>query len=1724
MVGVRLKHNEIKEYLFSVSEEVSTSYIKAPCILHLLWSIYDVSFKSTFPIGTDEGKHYFLHWSLVNINNSGIFYGNEIKSNLYTLNHTIDAQVLQKKITPIQWMIFNQREDLKSAFPKATGEDAPKFWVWWIEHGFKEYGFDSPFDRFDDNLSVADIVGFFDSINVYGYLNQCHLENIYESLHVKFSKNNESLTPFMVLLWKARGDLNRQFEDVYFTSQKDYIKWWNEHGSTCYTGVYNATDDNATITAENIKTPLKVDKSVAIIGHATGVLGLGEDARLISKSLELVGAPNELYSSNSNASFSKEESVNNVKPLDDYEKGYYVNLFPIPANDIVDILIRFGLEPFYGAKYNICVAQWELEYFPKEYEVIKYLMDRVCSISTFSADAIGRTLNENVSVIPLPFNTDIQPISSLNKRSPYTFYFAFDGNSFISRKNPLSVVTSFQNAFTNNENVALVIKVMNSTCGDLWNECLRKASIDKRITIIDKMLSKQDYMTLVENTDCVVSLHRSEGFGRIIAESMLLEKPVIVSNYSGNTDYNSDENAFLVQGQMVPLFEGDYHLYQGNNWFEPNVTDASEKMKFVYNNQEIAKEKAKLGREVILKNYNFSTCGNKIRNVIDEIIIDESGLFDPEYYSSKYDVSESPLVHYVESGASKNLDPSEEFSTSYYENEYPDVIQSRMNPLVHYIINGKGEGRRCKRKSLPHSSHVPEKKDGTIFVSHDATKTGAPLVVLDLCKEYAKKGEEFVVVLMSGGELQADFEKLAPVINLDITLFNKDVYVPIEAMALFSDLASKGYNQCVANSVLSGFLHEFLSVNCINITYLVHEMPELVDDFNFTEAANNIANSNFGLIFSTHLAGNLFCEKYAKKPREYEVFPQGVSQKMIFTGNLVEAKSNILIAIGCTNPNAKIVLAAGLAQDRKGTDLFVDVAEACCKERDDIEFIWLGDKDKKYAEWYDDVYPSLEHKEHLHFIDFVSDPSRFFGVSDAFLLTSREDPLPGVGLISLKNKLPLVMFEGTGGIQEYVTIDNGKLIEKFNTTQMAAIVIEIIDNGLEIVSSTDINTNEEYFDKVMATIGYESSTKVSVVVPNYNYGRYLPERLNSIINQTHKVDEIIFLDDCSTDDSVEVAKKILSNSGISYQIVKNEVNSGVYRQWLRGLKLATNDLVWLAEADDFAEDDFLESLVFIFDTHENLGLAYSQSTIIDECGKIVSENVRFHTNAIDEDKWKVSYFNEGFREIESALVYRNSIPNVSSCLINKNYLDGIDEELLKYKYCGDWYFYSYILKQSNVGFCHRSLNHFRKHSSNVTTTNTYRAEYLNEVLNIKSYIYSIATVSKRMHDKMIKIFETDFVNTNPNKNDIKHNIDRELSDLERQTTNTLTLVTFNKEFGGSEVMWYDLACTLGSNSLSLSILCPYGLLDSRKMHILRRKGIEVLETTSLSVTDLASLCPNYVLFSIGDHNDGGKYFEYCKGNNIDYVIINQLVKEDMWVTDSSQLKLIFDGYKNAKTTFFTCKNNIDIFNSKMGENLTNSEVHFNPISIKRDDYVEYPEMVKDFHLAFPGRLLTIHKGQDVLLKVLSDKKWKDRNLVVNFYGIGPDEESLKALSAEYDLGNVNFCGYLNDVREIWESNHAFILTSHMEGIPIVLLGAMFAGRTAIVTDVGGNKEMLRDNLTGFIAESPTVESIDAALERAWSKRDSWEVMGQNARKDVVSSYPSNPIEYFKKALEKALKW
>jgi glycosyltransferase involved in cell wall biosynthesis len=224
---------------------------------------------------------------------------------------------------------------------------------------------------------------------------------------------------------------------------------------------------------------------------------------------------------------------------------------------------------------------------------------------------------------------------------------------------------------------------------------------------------------------------------------------------------------------------------------------------------------------------------------------------------------------------------------------------------------------------------------------------------------------------------------------------------------------------------------------------------------------------------------------------------------------------------------------------------------------------------------------------------------------------------------------------------------------------------------------------------------------LSAVVPNYNYARYLPQRLNSIFNQTTPPDEIIFLDDASTDDSVQIAQQILSGSAIPYRIIRNETNQGCYSQWLRGIGEATGDLVWLAEADDDCRPTLLEALTAAFDRDEVV-LAFCQSKQIDGEGLEIAPDYLAWTDDVDADKWRHPYVRRGIDEIRDSLIIKNTIPNVSAVVMRRPDLSAIAGTLVGLRNAGDWMVYLHLLERGDIAFVPDALNLHRRHGRSVT--------------------------------------------------------------------------------------------------------------------------------------------------------------------------------------------------------------------------------------------------------------------------------------------------------------------------------------------------------------------------------------------------------------------------------------
>jgi hypothetical protein len=228
--------------------------------------------------------------------------------------------------------------------------------------------------------------------------------------------------------------------------------------------------------------------------------------------------------------------------------------------------------------------------------------------------------------------------------------------------------------------------------------------------------------------------------------------------------------------------------------------------------------------------------------------------------------------------------------------------------------------------------------------------------------------------------------------------------------------------------------------------------------------------------------------------------------------------------------------------------------------------------------------------------------------------------------------------------------------------------------------------------------------KVSVIVPNYNHGRYLKRRLQSILDQTYQDFELVYLDDASMDDSAEVFAPFAADPRV--RTVLNHTNSGSpFKQWNKGVREAHGEYIWIAEADDWAEPRLLETLVNRLEAHPNVGVAYCQSLIVDE-NDCVQWNAVNSVRHLDPARWTEDFVNDGRDECRRALIYQCTIPNASAALFRKDVYvrAGYANETLRL--AGDWMLWVKMLLLSDVAFVAEPLNAFRKHAGSVTHRTT----------------------------------------------------------------------------------------------------------------------------------------------------------------------------------------------------------------------------------------------------------------------------------------------------------------------------------------------------------------------------------------------------------------------------------
>jgi glycosyltransferase involved in cell wall biosynthesis len=245
----------------------------------------------------------------------------------------------------------------------------------------------------------------------------------------------------------------------------------------------------------------------------------------------------------------------------------------------------------------------------------------------------------------------------------------------------------------------------------------------------------------------------------------------------------------------------------------------------------------------------------------------------------------------------------------------------------------------------------------------------------------------------------------------------------------------------------------------------------------------------------------------------------------------------------------------------------------------------------------------------------------------------------------------------------------------------------------------------------------EETPRVSVIIPNFNYGRFLRQRLASVVGQTYTRFEIIYLDDCSTDGSEEVISEFKDD--LRLRCFRNERNSGSpFIQINKGVRLSRGEFVWVAEADDFAHSQFLETLVPILYTHPSVGLVYCQSSVVDESNMTLRE--MDYSEYPNCTRWEQSFVTNGREECRRYLLYGCTIPNFSAALFRKSVFEKAGYADESFRLSGDWLTWIKMLMLSDLAFVAKPMNYFRWHASSVRST-THIVRKMREMYAVFDY-------------------------------------------------------------------------------------------------------------------------------------------------------------------------------------------------------------------------------------------------------------------------------------------------------------------------------------------------------------------------------------------------------------------
>lgn len=413
-------------------------------------------------------------------------------------------------------------------------------------------------------------------------------------------------------LWDSRPDFRQIFPNI------------EGDGGPAFTDWLRRTADDTGVAAELLppRSPspagpqpepgeIHTEPGVNLLGYLSSERGVGEAARKVHAALLAGGIPTAGIDSPADP----EEMSDALGQLTDGEHPYDFNLLCVNADMTMPVAAALG-ERYFAERHSAGLWFWEVTRFPEQWQGAFGHLDEVWTASEYIGRALRAISPIPVHVVRLPITPpDPEPLSRAELGLPegFCFLFVFDYRSVFRRKNPLGIVTAFKAAFEPGAGPSLVIK---SVCGDEFpeqREELRAAVRDRpEIHLVEETVPAAVKDAMIASCDCFVSLHRSEGLGLTMAEAMYFGRPVIATGYSGNLDFMTEQNSFLIPHTMVPIGDDAPPYPAEGEWAEPDLDRAAALMRRAFDDPVAAAERGRRAAADIRRTHSLKAAGEVI--------------------------------------------------------------------------------------------------------------------------------------------------------------------------------------------------------------------------------------------------------------------------------------------------------------------------------------------------------------------------------------------------------------------------------------------------------------------------------------------------------------------------------------------------------------------------------------------------------------------------------------------------------------------------------------------------------------------------------------------------------------------------------------------------------------------------------------------------------------------------------------------------------------------------------------------------------------------------------------------------------------------------------------------------------------------------------------------------------------------------------------------------------